>query len=317
MFVSSFVYSDWKILLMSQTESIENTAEKKTSSASGVSGNPKKLSREIGLEIGSLCGRHFLKLKHLHYGYWPKDLEVDITNLYIAQEKYTDFLLANIPEGVKSILDVGCGSGQNAKKLADAGYAIDCVSPSPMLAANTRDLLGPGHEVYESYYESLSIDKRYDLVLFSESFQYIKIEDAIEKTRGLLKKDGFLMISDIFKKDVEGRCPLSGGHSLSVFNSVVSQQQLELIKDLDITEQTAPNIDIENKLFIEVGLPAWNLLDKLMLSRYPLTTKFLKWKYRKKIKKLEAKYFDGTRTGDNFKKFKCYKLLIYKIGDRV
>jgi len=280
-----------------------------------VHSDPKKLSREIGLEIASLCGKHFLKLNHLHYGYWPKDLEVDITNLYIAQEKYTEFLISHIPRNVKSILDVGCGNGQNAKRLIDAGFTVDCVSPSPTLAQRTQDLLGSGCTIYQSYYEDVITDKRYDLVLFSESFQYIKIEDAIKKTQSLLEKDGYLLISDVFKNDVEGKCPLSGGHHFSAFNDTISQYPFKLVKEVDITDETAPNIDIENKLFMEVGLPAWNLFNQLMFSRYPLMTKFIRWKYKKKIAKLQTKYFGGQRTGQNFKKYKSYLLLLYKLNE--
>ena len=274
--------------------------------------DPKKVSRELGLEIASLCGRHFLKINHLHYGYWPEDLELDIMNLHIAQDKYTNFLIDNIPQGTKTILDVGCGSGQNAKKMVEAGYHVDCVSPSPTLANNARELLGPGYEVYVSYYEDLQTDKRYDLILFSESFQYMKIEAAIKKSWGLLNDDGSMLICDAFKKDTEEKCPLSGGHYLSTFNTIIDSQPFELCKDIDITEQTAPNIDLENKMLMEVGAPAWDLFNKLMDSRYPLMAKLLRWKYRKKIDKIQRKYFSGQKSGDNFRKFKSYRLFIYK-----
>jgi len=46
----------------------------------------KVSSREVGLKIGWICGEYFLKLDHLHYGYWPDDLDVDITNLRRAQD---------------------------------------------------------------------------------------------------------------------------------------------------------------------------------------------------------------------------------------
>jgi len=275
---------------------------------------PKKLSREIGLEIGSLFGRHFLKIKHLHYGYWPSDLEVDITNLYIAQDKYIEFLISNIPQNVKNILDVGCGSGQNAKRLIEAGYNVDCVSPSPVLAQNTRDAIGSEHTVYVSYYEELATDKKYDMIMFSESFQYMNMEEAIKKNQELLNKNGCLLICDIFKNDVEGKCTLSGGHRFSDFNEVIASSPFVLEKEIDITDKTAPTIDLEHKMFMEVGLPAWDLFDQLMDSRYPLMAKFLRWKYKKKIGRLRKKYFDGQRTGANFRKFKSYKLLVYKMN---
>lgn len=274
--------------------------------------NKKTLSREIGIEIAAICGRHFLKLEHLHYGYWTKDLEVDLANLRIAQENYVDFLISNIPDGVNSILDVGCGMGQIAKKLIDAGYKVDCVSPSPVLAQQTRDLLGEESKVFECYYEQLQTENRYDLVLFCESFQYIDPEKAMKKTLALLDRDGHLLICDVFRVDTKEKSFLSGGHNLTNFFNIVSEYPLSLVKNLDITEETSPNIDIENRIFKEVVGPVTNLLGHLLDSRYPLLSKVLKWKYKRKIEKIRHKYFSGQRTGENFKKFKSYRLLLYK-----
>jgi hypothetical protein len=54
----------------------------------------KAVSRNIGVEIGAICSKYFLKSQHLHYGYWTSDLEVDIANLRIAQENYARFLIS-------------------------------------------------------------------------------------------------------------------------------------------------------------------------------------------------------------------------------
>ncbi len=47
----------------------------------------------------------FLKLNHLHYGYWTDGLKVDIANVHIAQENYANFLISHIPKSAKKILD--------------------------------------------------------------------------------------------------------------------------------------------------------------------------------------------------------------------
>jgi len=159
----------------------------------------KTISREIGLEIGTLCGRHILNVEHLHYGYWTKDLKVDLSHLPAAQKNYTDFLMSNIPDGVHTILDVGCGMGHTAKRLTEAGYAVDCVSPSAFLAQQARELLQDKCKIFECFYEQLHTEKRYDLVLFSESFQYIAPETAIQKTLALLNPEGQMLICDVFK----------------------------------------------------------------------------------------------------------------------
>jgi protein-S-isoprenylcysteine O-methyltransferase Ste14/SAM-dependent methyltransferase len=273
---------------------------------------PKEVSREIGLEIGVIWGKHFLKSRYLHYGYWPSELEVDVANLRAAQENYAVFLVSHIPDGVKTILDVGCGTGEMAKRLVDMGYQVDCVSPSPFLSKQARERLGSASCIFECFYEELQTENRYDLILFSESFQYIDPEGAVEKTFGLLNKDGHILICDIFKKDALGKSPLPGGHPLRGFYDIVSGYPLQLVEDVDITEQTAPTLDVMNNMVKEVVEPTVNLAQQLLDDRHPFASRFLKWMYRDKIKKINKKYFSGEKTGENFKKFKSYRLLLYK-----
>ena len=278
--------------------------------------NKKELSREIGLEFGALFGKHFLKLEHLNYGYWTDDLPVDITNLHIAQNDYAKHLISKIPHGVQSILDVGCGLGGLAKMLLDAGYRVDCVVPSPFLAEKAGELLGDQCSIYECCYEKLHTNKRYDLVMFSESFQYMNPKDALGKTISLLNDGGYLLISDIFKKDdVPGKSPVSGGYLWSVFQAALEPLAFELVSDEDITAHAAPTIDIEARLFREVGIPMLALGEDLGRSRSPTLLAFVKWLMRKKLKKLETKYIGGRRTGESFQKYKTYRTLLYKLED--
>lgn len=264
------------------------------------------------MELGSICSRYFLKSEHLHYGYWSDGLQVDVANLHIAQENYVNFLISHIPDGVTKILDVGCGTGRIAKRLVDMGYQVDCVSPSPFLSNQTRELLGSTSHIFECLYEELQTENRYDLILFSESFQYIEPEQAVKKTLNLLNQGGYLLICDIFKKEIPGEKILPGGHPLTIFYNIVSECPLEPVKDLDITDQTAPTLDIVNDVFKQVVEPSVNLAQRLLDNRYPIMSKFLRWFYRKKIEKINRKYFSGEKTGENFRKFKSYRLLLYR-----
>ena len=275
----------------------------------------RAVSREIGLEIGSICGRYFLKLNHLHYGYWTDGLEVDIANVHIAQENYADFLISHIPKSAKKILDVGCGTGQIAKKLVVMGCMVDCVSPSHFLAGQARELLGNSSNIFECCYERLQTENRYDVILFSESFQYIDIEQGIRKTLGLLNPEGCMLICDFFRKKTLDKSDISGGHSLELFQNIVSEHPLRLIKDLDITEQTAPNIDVVNDIFKNAVHPTVILTQQFLENRYSFMSKLIKWLYRKKIRKINRKYFNFEKTGEKFKKFKSYRLLLYKKSD--
>ena len=272
----------------------------------------KGLSQEVGLEIGSICGRYFLKLEHLHYGFWTPDLPVDIVNLHKAQDNYTGFLISHIPQGVETILDVGFGTGGVARKLVDRGYHVDGVSPSHFFAERGRELLGDQVNIFECRYEDVLTEKRYDLVLFSESFQYIPVQTALEKTDQLLKNGGYMLICDIFAKDTPNKGAQRGGHRLSKFSDLMTRFAFEPVEDMDITEQTAPTIDIMGSALKEVGQPALHSGLRFLSDRYPLTFKFLTWKYRRQLEKMNDKYFNGKRTAAKFKEFKSYRLLLYR-----
>ena len=266
----------------------------------------------MGLEVGSICGKYFLKLDHLHYGYWTGDIEVDVTNLHLAQDQYAKFVISHIPDGVRTILDVGCGTGQVARMLLDMGYEVDCVSPCPFLKEHAGELLGNSSHIFECFYENLQTANRYDLVLFCESFQYIDMQQALSNSDKFLNKGGYLLICDIFGRDIKGRDVIGGGHKLTEFYDLIEESPFRLIENLDITEQTAPNLDLLNDALQNVVQPLANAGVRFLESRHRIALKFLRWKYRKKIAKLHRKHLDGHKTGKNFKRCKSYRFFLYK-----
>ncbi len=272
----------------------------------------KKSSREFGLEVAAICGKHFFKLDHLHYGYWGNGLEVGIANLHRAQERYTDFLISHIPKGVETVLDVGCGEGYIAKRLVDKGYKVDCVSPSPFLSERARELLGAGSRIYECGYEELETTERYDMAMFSESFQYIGLAEALAQTVRFVNDGGYLLICDVFKADTNASGVMGGGHKLRRFYDRIGRYPFELVEDIDITEQTAPNMDILDDALKNVVQPVLDSGVSFLGGRYPLMTKFLRWKYRRRIEKLNDKYFNGGRRSEDFKKYKTYRFFLYE-----
>jgi len=270
------------------------------------------VSRDIGLEIGWICGKYFFNMQHLHYGYWTADLPVNLANVHLAQANYVKFLMSHIPEGVKTILDVGCGTGQLARELKNAGYKVDCISPNAMFAERTRSLLGPESTIFECTFEQFSTDKRYDLVMFAESFQYIGAHNAINKSFDLLRDGGHLLICDYFAMPLPEKAGMSGGERWGRFTDVIAGSAFASVEDIDVTEQMAPTLDVVNDIFKEALLPTVTLATRLATDRHPWLTKLVTWIYRKRIAKINAKYFSGKTTGQTFKKCKSYRLLLYR-----
>ena len=278
-------------------------------------GKCKKLdSKEVGLEIGLILGKQFLNTEHLHYGYWTDDLDLNLSNLPRAQENYSRFIISHFPDGIESVLEVGPGTGKFASQLIEMGYLVDCVSPSPVLIEYVRDLLGDKSHIFECCFEDLQTEKRYDLILFSESFQYVNLENALENSSQFLKEGGCLLICDFFKTDAPGKSALSGGHKLAGFYDLVSRYRFKLVKDIDITRQMAPNLDVVNHLLMNAGLPIWNLMVRFLDANHAFVSRFLQWKFRRKMEKINRKYFSNTRNAESFAKHKSYRLLLYRKG---
>ena len=269
-------------------------------------------SKVVGLDAGLLIGKFFLNTEELHYGYWPDDKTATAQNFAGAQARYSQLIIDHIPDGVKRILDVGSGSGSLAQKLINLGYKVDCVVPSEFLAEKIEDKLGKNSIINVCKFEDLEVSQSYDLILFSESFQYVRMEQSIDKIVSMLPKNGYLLICDVFHKNVTGISPMRGGHRWDLFENQISKSSLKQITNLDITAETAPTYDFLNQLLNEVVIPISDISGDYLNSNYPKLSKLLKWKYRKKLDKIEQVWYSGELTGENFIKFKSYRLLIYK-----
>lgn len=269
-------------------------------------------SKVVGLDAGLLIGKFFLNTEELHYGYWPDDKTATAQNFAGAQARHSQLIIDHIPSGAKRILDVGSGSGSLAQKLINQGYKVDCVVPSEFLAKKIKDKLDKNSIIHVCKFENLEVSQSYDLILFSESFQYVLMEQSINKIVSMLPKNGHLLICDVFHKNVTGVSPMRGGHRWDLFENQISKSSLKQITNLDITAETAPTYDFLNQLLKEVVIPISDISGNYLNSNYPKLSKLLKWKYRKKLDKITQVWSSGQLTGENFIKFKSYRLLIYK-----
>ena len=276
--------------------------------------NIKKVTpNEIGLEIGLVLSRFFFNTEHLHFGFWPDDLSVNIDNLKKAQDLHSNQILKSIPNDVKTILDVGSGSGGLAEKLVGSGYKVECVSPSEYLSDAIEKKLKSSVVVHRSTFEKFETQKKYDLVLFSESFQYVNINKTLNKLPDIIKDKGHLLICDFFRQPGTGTKPLGGGHDWQIYQNNLGDHDFAIVKDINITKETARTYDLINQIINEVADPVRDLSAKYLDSHYPKGMRLLKWYFDKKIRRINRIYFAGNMTGKMFNKLKTYRILLYQV----
>jgi 2-polyprenyl-3-methyl-5-hydroxy-6-metoxy-1,4-benzoquinol methylase len=274
--------------------------------------NHKVDSREVGLELGLRVYKFFLKSEYLHYGYFKDGLEADVANLKKAQENYAELIFSHIPEGTRTILDVGCGSGKTAEELLARGYRVDCVSPGQILTAYARNKLGDRAGFYQCRFEEVATDKKYDLILFSESFQYIPMDKSIPGALKLLNPRGYIIASDFFSTDPEGKSKLGGGHDFQQWLKIRETFPVKTLIEKDITAETSHTIELVNQLNTEVLKPVWTSAWALGEDRFPFIIKWVRRIYKKKLHKMEDKHFTGRRNGELFRKYKKYMFYLFQ-----
>lgn len=214
-------------------------------------------TRTVGLEAGCALARWLTGKEHLHYGLWG-GLEPVAANLGAAQEAYSQRLMALFPPGKLRILDIGGGAGETAKRLIALGHRVEIVVPSAFLAARCR-VNAPEAVVHEAMFEQAQVTGPFDLCLFSESFQYIRLYDSLPKAKALLAPGGAIVIGDCFRL-VDGEWlknphrTVGGGHVVERFLEAAEREGLVIEAQEDVTDQVAPSIDVEQAFFNVLGV---------------------------------------------------------------
>lgn len=246
-----------------------------------------------------------LGLERLHYGIWKPDDALSIEKLKEAQDRYNIYLVDNLHDSIKRILDVGCGTGVLTEKLISLGYDAEGLSPD----INQKKIFTEKLDTVFHHlpFEDFTATEQYDCLIMSESCQYISIEKVFENSRQALKDNGYLMICDYFiLKDASGEQSKSG-HSYGDFMKQVESNNFKVVKDEDITASVTKTLDL-GKDIVEKGVIALDIGTEKLRDKYPNLTRLLLWLFRKKIKSSQQQI--QLLDSKEFSKNKAYRFIL-------
>lgn len=226
----------------------------------------------VELEAAALMSEVMFGHGFAHYGYFPDGVPpvLSAQALGAAQMAYFEKLveaIGTVPGGVERILDVGSGTGANARVLIERGFEVACVSPSSQMNEMARAKLPQGTVVVDAMFEDFDRPERYDLCLFAESFHYIDLEAALTKTAALADKG--VVIFDYFRRSGFDHGDGTRGTHTAFVDAVARQGVFDIVSDEDLTPAITPTFVIHEYLKNDKVAPFMQRFRAELKRHYP------------------------------------------------
>ncbi|MCB1304125.1 MAG: methyltransferase [Leptospiraceae bacterium] len=266
-------------------------------------------------DIALRLSHQLFGVEHLHYGFFEKGKKPTLQNMPSAQDAYVKNLMKYLPSGIKRIFDVGCGTGGVATELVKRKYDVTCLAPDPYLIektlTNTKNKVKGIVDLYENLDPATSGLGTFDMVLMSESCQYIKINEGWDQNVAFLRPGGYVMVADFFRVRELDRPGLSkSGHPLESYLAAAESHGFVLKKKVDITKFVSPTMDLYQETITQKIFPVFGAIFEIIQRRYPWTYKVLRKLLGKKVAKLHQKY--SNQGADVFSHYKAYLILVFQ-----
>ncbi|MFC1662129.1 class I SAM-dependent methyltransferase [Gemmatimonadota bacterium] len=251
-----------------------------------------------------------LKLKSLHFGYWTQGQDPTLGNFSAAQATYARTLIEMIPDGVETVLDVGCGAGDNSREMAAAGFAVTAISPDAEHGKFIQDT--PGVDFVRTKIEDLDTHRKFDLVLMSECQNYFDRDLALGKCLEILEPGGYLLISGMFRRS--NTEDLDYMYVGSEYIAAAKSAGFELLEQVDITAETVPTVEMFRNAYHDHLVPAVGLVSHYVnnISRWERI--LVRTFFGRQIRRLAGvrEFIEQRVDSERFVTFASYERLLFR-----
>jgi MPBQ/MSBQ methyltransferase len=241
---------------------------------------PKGLRQGPGLHFPILADGLDLAL---HYGWFAEPVSVGdgLEELRRGQAAFTAEVVKLVPPEAKRVLDVGTGRGETARALGANGAEVVTLSPDRNQGRWLAREPHPKVAFVPSRFEDF--DSRtgaaFDVVVFSESSNYVAMDNLLAHSAALTGPQGSLVIAAPFLRR-KSSAVYQDMHPLSELYARLEQSPWRLRKELDFTENVAPTLRIGRRLLQRRVVPSARAIDGYLAEHGPLPLRMLGWLFR-------------------------------------
>jgi ubiquinone/menaquinone biosynthesis C-methylase UbiE len=121
---------------------------------------------------------------------------------YNHNEHYADLLLRQVPSGCQNALDIGCGDGGFARRVADRfGIAVTGIDlDRAMIKRAQVNTSNPSIQFVEANFMQYHFDDQFDFISASASLHHMPFDQSLEKMASLLRPGGVLAVLGLFRE---------------------------------------------------------------------------------------------------------------------